>query len=83
MAAAAIAVAWSEESPTDEDAEAGATRLRRDLHAICNSCMPRSGAVPARCTGGPRGALVSARRASVLGADTPDLAIGGGKTKPR
>ena len=44
MAAAAIAVAWSEESPIDEDAEAGATRLRRDLHAICDSCMPRPGA---------------------------------------
>ena len=42
MAAAAIAVAWSEESPNAEDAEAGATRLRRDLHAICDSCMPRS-----------------------------------------
>ena len=44
MAAAATAVAWSEESPTDEDAEAGATRLRRDLRAICDSYMPRSGA---------------------------------------
>ena len=44
MAAAAIAVAWSEESPTNEDAEAGETRLRRDLHAICDSCMPRPGA---------------------------------------
>ena len=44
MAAAAIAVAWSGGSPTDEDAEAGATRLRRDLHAICDSCMSRSGA---------------------------------------
>ena len=44
MVAAAITVAWSEESPTDENAEAGATPLRRDLHAICDSCMPRSGA---------------------------------------
>ena len=44
MAAAAIAVTWSEESPTDEDVEAGATRLRCDLHAICDSCLPRSGA---------------------------------------
>ena len=44
MAAAAVAIAWSEEFPTDEDAEAGATRLRRDLHAICDSCMLRSGA---------------------------------------
>ncbi|XP_033361686.1 uncharacterized protein LOC117239977 [Bombus vosnesenskii] len=43
MAAAAIAVAWFEESRTDEDVEAGATRLRRDMHAICDSCMPRSG----------------------------------------
>ena len=38
--------------------------------------------VPARCTDGPRGSLVSARRASVLGADTPDPAVGGGRTKP-
>ena len=44
MAVAAIAVTWSEESPTDQDAEAGATGLRHDLHAICDSCMPRSGA---------------------------------------
>ena len=44
MAAAAIAVAWSEESLIDEDAEAGATRLRRDFHAIYDSCMPWSGA---------------------------------------
>ncbi|XP_033360707.1 uncharacterized protein LOC117239317 [Bombus vosnesenskii] len=42
MAAAAIAVAWLEKSRADEDAEAGATRLRRDMHAICDSCMPRS-----------------------------------------
>ncbi|XP_076480582.1 uncharacterized protein LOC143303601 [Bombus vancouverensis nearcticus] len=34
MAAAAIAVAWLEGSPTDEDAKAGAIRLRRDMHAI-------------------------------------------------
>ena len=58
MAAAAIAVAWSEESPTDEDAEAGATRLRRDLHAICDSCIPRSGireeAGVGRASGQPR-----------------------------
>ena len=47
MATAAIAVAWSEESLIDEEAEAGATRLRRDLHAIYDSCMPRSG-VPRR-----------------------------------
>ncbi|XP_068974756.1 uncharacterized protein [Bombus flavifrons] len=44
MAATAIAVAWLEEPPTDEGAEAGATRLRRDMHSICDSCMPRSGA---------------------------------------
>ncbi|XP_076482261.1 uncharacterized protein LOC143303938 [Bombus vancouverensis nearcticus] len=44
MVAAAIAVAWLEKSRADEDAEAGATRLRRDMHAICDSCMPRSGA---------------------------------------
>jgi hypothetical protein len=42
MVAAAVAVAWSEESPADEDAEAGAIRLRRDMHAICDSCIPRS-----------------------------------------
>ena len=42
MAAAAIAIVWSEESPTDEDAEAGAIWLRRDVHEICDSCMPRS-----------------------------------------
>jgi hypothetical protein len=34
MVAAAIAVAGSEQSPADEDAEAGAIRLRRDMHAI-------------------------------------------------
>ena len=44
MATVTIAVAWSKESPSDEDAEAGATRLRCDLHAICDSSMPRSGA---------------------------------------
>jgi hypothetical protein len=42
MVAAAIAVTWSKESPADEDAEAGAIRLRRDMHAICVLCMPRS-----------------------------------------
>jgi hypothetical protein len=42
MVAAAIAVTWSKEWPADEDAEAGAIRLRRDIHAICVSCMPRS-----------------------------------------
>jgi hypothetical protein len=44
MAAAAMAVAWSEESLADEETEAGAVRLRRDLHAICDLCMPRFGA---------------------------------------
>ncbi|XP_076482497.1 uncharacterized protein LOC143304049 [Bombus vancouverensis nearcticus] len=44
MATAAIAVAWLEESRADEDAEVGAIRLRRDMHAICDLFMPRSGA---------------------------------------
>jgi hypothetical protein len=44
IATAAMAVAWTEESPVDEETEAGAVRLKRDLHAICDSCMPRSGA---------------------------------------
>jgi hypothetical protein len=44
MLAAAIAVAWWEESPADDDTVAGAIRLRRDMHAICDSCMPQSGA---------------------------------------
>ena len=44
MAAAAIAVAWSEESPTDEDTEAEAIRLRRDMHALCDLGIPRSAA---------------------------------------
>jgi hypothetical protein len=33
MIAAAVAVAWAEESPVDEETKAGAV-LRRDLHAI-------------------------------------------------
>ena len=37
---------------------------------VCRGPEPR--AVAARCTGGPRGSLVSARRASVLGAFTPE-----------
>jgi hypothetical protein len=49
MAASAMTIGWSEESPTDEDAEEGTIRLRRDMHAIYNSCMPgaprRAGAV--------------------------------------
>jgi hypothetical protein len=49
MTTAAMAVAWAEEPPAHEETEAGAARLRRDLHAICNSCMPRSGA--SRCAG--------------------------------
>jgi hypothetical protein len=34
MTAAAMAVAWAEESPMDEETEARAARLRRDLQAI-------------------------------------------------
>ena len=48
---------------------------------VCRGLGPR--AVPARCISGPRGSLVSARRASVLGAVTPDPAVGGKRTKPR
>jgi hypothetical protein len=44
MTAAAMAVAWAEEPPEDEETEADAVSLRRDLHAICDSCMLRSGA---------------------------------------
>ena len=68
MAAAAIAIVWSEESPTDEDAEAGATWMRRDLHEICDPRVcrgPKPRAVLARYTGGPSGSHASASRASV------------------
>jgi hypothetical protein len=34
MTAAALTVAWAEESPMDEETEARAARLRRDLQAI-------------------------------------------------
>jgi hypothetical protein len=40
--AAAMAVAWAEEPPADVETMAGAARLRRDLQAICDACMPRS-----------------------------------------
>jgi hypothetical protein len=36
------AVAWAEEAPADVESMAGAARLRRDLQAICDACMPRS-----------------------------------------
>ena len=39
--------------------------------------------MPARCTGGLRGSLVSARCASVLGAVTRDPAVGGEWTTSR
>ncbi|XP_033364980.1 uncharacterized protein LOC117242433 [Bombus vosnesenskii] len=44
MTATAIAIAWLDESSTDEDAEAGSTQMWSDVHAICDSRMPRSGA---------------------------------------
>jgi hypothetical protein len=44
MTAAAMAVAWAEEPPADEEMEAGAARLRCNLQAISDSCIPRSGA---------------------------------------
>ena len=47
---------------------------------VCRGLGPR--AVPARCISGPRGSLVSARRASVLGAVTPDPAVGGSTVRP-
>ena len=47
MAAAAIAVAWSEESPTDEDTEAGAIQQRRDMRAICDSCIEQTPSIGA------------------------------------
>jgi hypothetical protein len=43
MAAAAIVVAWREGAPTDEGAETEATRLRRNMQAVCDACMPRTG----------------------------------------
>ena len=54
--------------------------MRSAIH-VCRGPEPR--AVTARRTGGPRGSLVSARRASVLGAVTPDPAVGGERSKPR
>jgi hypothetical protein len=43
MAVAAIVVAWWERDPTDKGAETEATRLRRDMQAICDACIPRAG----------------------------------------
>jgi hypothetical protein len=40
---AAMAVVWAEEPPADEETETGTASMRRDLHAICDSCVPRSG----------------------------------------
>jgi hypothetical protein len=42
MAAAAIVVARREGVPTDERTETEATRLRRDMQAVCDACMPRA-----------------------------------------
>jgi hypothetical protein len=43
MAAATIVVAWREGAPIDEGAEMEATRLRRDMQAVCDACVPRAG----------------------------------------
>jgi hypothetical protein len=84
MTAAAMAVAWAEEPPADEETEAGAIHLRRYLHAICNLCMPRFElhAVPVRYTGGLRGSPTSARRASAPGAGIPYPGVGDGWMRP-
>jgi hypothetical protein len=40
---ATMAVVWAEEPTADEETETGTASMRRDLHAICDSCVPRSG----------------------------------------
>jgi hypothetical protein len=83
MASAAIVVAWREGAPTDEGADTEATRLRRDMQAVCDACMLRAGVTRrARemywwsedaCEGG----------AVEPDAGTPEPAAGSGKTKKR
>ena len=50
--------------------------------AICVCRGPEPRAVLERCTGDPRRSLVSARRASMLGTNTPNPTEGGGRTEP-